>query len=123
MAADSAPTFQTSHSSAQCPHHRSSMDQQFQEAAAAIKTQVNKTLTDEELKEVYALYKQATCGDVAIDKPGIADIKYLLLCLRKYFITFIFIITEAAQSGRPGIPRKEWIQRLRRKTTSGWLRR
>ena len=38
--------------------------------------QVQKTLTNEELKEVYALYKQATCGDVAIDKPGIADIKY-----------------------------------------------
>ena len=37
--------------------------------------QVQKTLTNEELKEVYALYKQATCGDVNIDKPGIADIK------------------------------------------------
>merc|ERR1712165_617553 len=55
--------------------HCTSMDQQFQEAAAAIKTQVNKTLTNEELKEVYALYKQATCGDVNINKPGIADVK------------------------------------------------
>ena len=77
MAADSAPTFQTSHSSAQSPHLRSSMDQQFQEAAAAIKTQVNKTLTDEELKEVYALYKQATCGDINIEKPSAIDIKYV----------------------------------------------
>ena len=77
MAADSAPTFQTSHSPAQSPHHRSSMDQQFQEAAAAIKTQVNKTLTDEELKEVYALYKQATCGDINIEKPSAIDIKYV----------------------------------------------
>ena len=34
-----------------------------------------KTLTKEEMKEVYALYKQATCGDVNIDKPGIKDIK------------------------------------------------
>merc|ERR1712038_1088703 len=55
--------------------HCTSMDQQFQEAAAAIKTQVNKTLTDEELKEVYALYKQATCGDINIEKPGMTDIK------------------------------------------------
>ena len=39
---------------------------------------MQKTLTNEELKEVYALYKQATCGDVNIDKPGIADIKYWL---------------------------------------------
>ena len=53
------------------------MDQQFQEAAAAIKTQVNKTLTDEELKEVYALYKQATCGDINIEKPSAIDIKYV----------------------------------------------
>ena len=37
--------------------------------------QVQKTLTNEELKEVYALYKQATCGDISIDKPGLADIK------------------------------------------------
>ena len=50
---------------------------------------MQKTLTNEELKEVYALYKQATCGDVNIDKPGIADIKYWL-SLRKYLIIFIF---------------------------------
>ena len=41
----------------------------------SLSDQVQKTLTNEELKEVYALYKQATCGDVNIDKPGIADIK------------------------------------------------
>ena len=51
---------------------------------------MQKTLTNEELKEVYALYKQATCGDVNIDKPGIADIKYWL-SLRKYLIIFICI--------------------------------
>merc|ERR1712061_447544 len=55
--------------------HCTGMDQQFQEAAAAIKTQVNKTLTDEELKEVDALYKQATCGDINIEKPSAIDIK------------------------------------------------
>ena len=83
MAADSGPTFQTSHWPAQSPRHCSSMDQQFQEAAAAIKTQVNKTLTDEELKEVYALYKQATCGDINIEKPSAIDIKYVSTLSRK----------------------------------------
>ena len=53
--------------------------------------QVKKTLSNEELKEVYALYKQATCGDVSIEKPGISDIKYLKLGLRKCLIIFIFI--------------------------------
>ena len=38
--------------------------------------QVRKTLDDEELKEVYALYKQATLGDVNIEKPGMMDLKW-----------------------------------------------
>lgn len=49
--------------------------QDFEAAADTMKNKVQKTLTNEELKEIYALYKQATCGDVNIDKPGIADIK------------------------------------------------
>ncbi len=36
---------------------------------------MNKTLSDEELKEIYALYKQATVGDVNIDRPGMLDFK------------------------------------------------
>lgn len=31
--------------------------------------------------------------------------------------------SEVAQSGRPGVPRKEWIQRLRRRSTLVWWRR
>ncbi len=51
------------------------LDQQFQEAADAMSNKVNKTLSDDELKEVYALYKQATVGDVNIDRPGMLDFK------------------------------------------------
>merc|ERR1712130_345365 len=51
------------------------LDQDFEAAAEVIKTKVNKTLSDDELKEIYALYKQATCGDINIDKPGMMDIK------------------------------------------------
>lgn len=51
------------------------LDQDFEAAAETLKTKVNKTLSDDELKEVYALYKQATAGDINIEKPGVLDIK------------------------------------------------
>ena len=51
------------------------LDQDFEAAAETLKTKVNKTLSDDELKEVYALYKQATSGDINIEKPGLLDIK------------------------------------------------
>ncbi len=47
----------------------------FEKAVEDINNKVNKTLSDEELKEVYALYKQATVGDVNIDRPGMLDFK------------------------------------------------
>lgn len=31
--------------------------------------------TDEELLEIYALFKQATVGDVNTDRPGLLDLK------------------------------------------------
>jgi len=36
---------------------------------------MGKTLSDDELKEVYALYKQATIGDVNTSRPGMLDFK------------------------------------------------
>ena len=53
------------------------LDQDFEAAAELIKNKVNKTLSDDELKEIYALYKQANCGDINIDKPGMMDIKWV----------------------------------------------
>ncbi|MCL4116177.1 UNVERIFIED_CONTAM: hypothetical protein GTU68_013255 [Idotea baltica] len=32
-------------------------------------------MTDEELLQIYGLYKQATCGDNNTDKPGMLDFK------------------------------------------------
>ena len=51
------------------------LDQDFEAAAETLKTKVNKTLSDDELKEGYAWYKQATAGDINIEKPGVLDIK------------------------------------------------
>ena len=42
---------------------------------------------------------------------------------KDFIIFFSLSITEEPKSGSHGIPRKEWIQRPRRKITSGWLRR
>ena len=52
--------------------------------------QVRKTLNDDELKEVYALYKQATFGDVNIEKPGMMDLKWEKITLQFSVFCFIF---------------------------------
>ena len=50
---------------------------QFDKAAAAIKESAshNIKMTDDELKQVYSLYKQGTVGDNTSDKPGMLDFK------------------------------------------------
>lgn len=44
----------------------------FEQAQAAVKSLTEKP-SDEALLELYALYKQATNGDVSGDKPGFFD--------------------------------------------------
>lgn len=51
------------------------LEEDFTTAVDDISNKVNKTMTDEELKEIYALYKQATVGDVNIERPGMLDFK------------------------------------------------
>ena len=43
-------------------------------AAEEIKNKINKTLSDDELKEIYALFKQASMGDININKPGMMNL-------------------------------------------------
>ena len=47
----------------------------FEEAVDIVNNKMNKTLSNDELKEIYALYKQATVGDVNVDRPGMMDFK------------------------------------------------
>ncbi|XP_023336332.1 acyl-CoA-binding protein homolog 1 [Eurytemora carolleeae] len=47
----------------------------FEEAAAEINEKINKTLSNDELKELYALFKQGSVGDVNTSRPGMLDIK------------------------------------------------
>merc|ERR1712098_855803 len=51
------------------------VEEDFLAAAETVKNKINKTLGDDELKEVYAFYKQATEGDISKEKPGIADLR------------------------------------------------
>ncbi|XP_018405112.1 PREDICTED: acyl-CoA-binding protein homolog isoform X2 [Cyphomyrmex costatus] len=51
-----------------------SLDQDFETAAEAVKA-FTKRPTDEELLELYALFKQATVGDNNTSKPGMLDLK------------------------------------------------
>ncbi|XP_062553677.1 acyl-CoA-binding protein homolog [Armigeres subalbatus] len=51
-----------------------SLDQQFNEAAEKVKT-FTKRPSDQELLELYALFKQASVGDNTTEKPGMFDLK------------------------------------------------
>ncbi|XP_032689290.1 acyl-CoA-binding protein homolog [Odontomachus brunneus] len=51
-----------------------SLDQKFNEAAEAVKA-LTKLPNDEELLELYGLFKQATVGDNNMSKPGMFDLK------------------------------------------------
>jgi len=46
----------------------------FQKAADAVKN-LKTTPSDAELLELYALFKQASVGDVNTDRPGLLDLK------------------------------------------------
>nr|ACO11555.1 Acyl-CoA-binding protein homolog [Caligus rogercresseyi] len=52
-----------------------SLSERFQAAADEVSLKMNQTLSQDEMKEVYALYKQATVGDVNVDRPGMMDLK------------------------------------------------
>nr|BAN20520.1 diazepam binding inhibitor, putative [Riptortus pedestris] len=51
-----------------------SLEQRFNEAAEKVK-ELTKRPSDEELLELYALFKQATVGDNNTSKPGLLDLK------------------------------------------------
>ncbi|XP_046647376.1 acyl-CoA-binding protein homolog [Daphnia pulicaria] len=51
-----------------------SLDEKFNKAAEAIRT-MTIAPSDDEMKEIYALYKQSTVGDVNTARPGMMDLK------------------------------------------------
>ncbi|XP_071385310.1 acyl-CoA-binding domain-containing protein 7 [Centroberyx affinis] len=51
-----------------------SLQAEFEKIAEDVK-KVKTRPTDQELLDVYGLYKQAVVGDINIDKPGMMDMK------------------------------------------------
>ncbi|CAG9840124.1 unnamed protein product [Diabrotica balteata] len=51
-----------------------SLDERFQKAADDIKNLKSKP-TDNDLLEIYGLFKQATEGDITTARPGLLDLK------------------------------------------------
>jgi len=47
----------------------------FEEAVDIINNKVNKTLSNDELMDIYGLYKQSTVGDCNTSRPGMMDFK------------------------------------------------
>ena len=56
------------------------LEEDFQAAVDLVSNKINKTLSNDELLEVYALYKQATVGDVNTSRPGLMDFKVWFIC-------------------------------------------
>ena len=51
------------------------LEDDFQTAVDLVSNKINKTLSNEELLEVYALFKQASIGDCNTSRPGMMDFK------------------------------------------------
>ena len=52
----------------------SDLSARFEDAQTRVK-QLSKTPSNDDLLELYALYKQATAGDVSGSRPGMLDLK------------------------------------------------
>ena len=76
----------------------------FEEAVEIISNKVNKTMTNDELKEIYGLYKQATVGDINTERPGMLDFKgkakwdswkVNIICIfRNFYLKYYFDFTN-----------------------------
>ena len=51
------------------------LEEDFQVAVDEVSNKINKNMSNDELKQVYALYKQATVGDINTSRPGMLDLK------------------------------------------------
>ena len=57
--------------------HDLGLEEDFLQAVHEVSYKINKTMSNDELKEVYALYKQATVGDINTTRPDFRDLKVL----------------------------------------------
>ena len=55
----------------------SELEEDFLQAVHEVSNKINKTMNNDELKEVYALYKQATVGDINTTRPDMFDLQVM----------------------------------------------
>ena len=53
------------------------LEEDFLQAVDEVSNKINKTMSNDELKEVYALYKQATEGDINTTRPDLLDLQVM----------------------------------------------
>ena len=63
------------------------LDEDFQTAQDLVSNKINKTLSNDELLEIYALFKQASVGDCNTSRPGMMDFK----ASQTLSLSFLFI--------------------------------
>ena len=85
------------------------VEEDFAAAAEDISNNVNKTLTDDELKEVYALYKQGTIGDVNTSRCNMV-------------FDHFFFHTIIVQAGHAGLQGQGQVGRVGGKEGNGFDR-
>ena len=51
------------------------LEEDFQKAVDEVSNKIKKTMSNDELKEIYALFKQGTVGDINTTRPGMLDLK------------------------------------------------
>ena len=80
------------------------LEEDFQAAQDLVSNKINKTLSNEELLEVYALFKQGSIGDCNTSRPGMMDFKVELTNFTNNTIQLKF--TRARLNGTHGMVRK-----------------
>ena len=57
------------------------LEDDFQQAVDEVSNKINKSMSNDELKEIYAFYKQGTVGDINTTRPGMLDLKvFQIIC-------------------------------------------
>ena len=79
------------------------LEEDFQAAQDLVSNKINKTLSNEVLLEVYALFKQGSIGDCNTSRPGMMDFK---VELTNFTNNTKLKFTRARLNGTHGMVRK-----------------
>jgi acyl-CoA-binding protein len=108
------------------PQHMADQQARFEQAVALV-SKVGGTLDTNTQLQVYALYKQATCGVCTTSKPSLWDFRgnakwytLLIAAMAGYYWKGLPIYCDVGRLGRLLV---RWIAVVRRQRTLSWLPR